>query len=398
MSTFVDVLRVRPFRLLLIGGTVSRVGDVVAPVALAFAVLDLTGSLTDLGIVVGARSAANLVFLLIGGVLADRLPRGVLLVGASVLAGATQAAVAATVLTHLDSVALLAGLSAINGAISAIPDPITSALIPQTLPEALLRPGNAIIRLSLNTSGVLGTAVGGILVAVVGPGFALALDAGSFLVAGVIFAGIRISPDTQQKVESVWRSFAAGWSTFASTRWLWTTVLAFMVVNACWVGAIDVLGPAIADQTFGRAFWGFALAAFAAGAIIGALANLRLRLRRPLLVGVLCNSLWALVPLSLAIAPTPWIIIPAFLVAGIGMEFFLIAWNTTLQTHIPNHLLARVASYDLLGSFLAIPVGQIAAAPIVSAFGMSVTLITAAALITAACFSLLLVEDVRNFH
>lgn len=140
------VLRQRPFRWLLAARTVAIVGNAVAPIALAFAVLDLTGSPVDLGLVVAARSVANVGVVLFGGVVADRFPRGAVLVGTSIAAALTQGVVAGLVLSGTATVPWLVVLSVLNGAVSAVSLPTTAAMVPETVPDELLRPANALIR------------------------------------------------------------------------------------------------------------------------------------------------------------------------------------------------------------------------------------------------------------
>lgn len=195
MSATVDrfgPLRSAPFRWLLAARTTSILGNAVVPIALAFAVLDLTGSAADLGLVVASRSVANVAVLLFGGVIADRLPRDVVLVGTSFAAAVTQGAVAVLVITGSASISSLVVLSVLNGAVAAVSLPAAGALVPDTVPETQLRPANALLRLGLNGGSILGASAGAGLVAVVGPGWGLAVDAAGFAVAGVLFGRMRL--------------------------------------------------------------------------------------------------------------------------------------------------------------------------------------------------------------
>jgi len=149
----------------------------MAPVALAFAVLRLTGSTGDLGVVLAARSVSVVVFLLLGGVISDRLPRHVVLVGSSVLAGLSQAAAAALLLTGSAHITALAALQVVNGATSAFAGPAASAVVPQTVPAHVLRQANALARMGSNAAAIAGAALGGVVVAVFGPGWGIAADA-----------------------------------------------------------------------------------------------------------------------------------------------------------------------------------------------------------------------------
>ncbi|WP_246002171.1 MFS transporter [Allorhizocola rhizosphaerae] len=244
-----------PFRYLAMGRFVTMLGNAVAPIALAFAVLDMTGSVRDLGVVVGARSLTNVLFLLIGGVVADRLPRQLVMVGSAVVAALSQAAVAALVLTGTATIPWLIMLSAVNGIAAAFAFPAASALMPQTVPAELIQPANAINRLGINAAMIAGAAAGGALVAVVGPGWGLMLDAATFAVAAALFALVRVSrvaAATTRASSNPLRELRDGWREFTSHTWLWTVVLGFTLLNFAHAGAIGVLGPVIADGTIGR--------------------------------------------------------------------------------------------------------------------------------------------------
>jgi len=392
-------LRHTPFRLLITGRTISALGNSFAPIALAFAVLDLTGSASDLGLVVGARTVVNVVFLLFGGVLADRMPKHLLMVGSSLAAALTQGGVAALVLTHTATIPLLIGLSAVNGMVGAVAMPASSAILPQTVPEDVRQQANALNRLSLNTAAIIGAPVAGLVVAAVGPGWGVAVDAATFVLAALAFALLR-TPDpavaAQAERPHLFADLRTGWSEFRSRTWLWVVVAGFCVLNAAWAGGVVVLGPVVADQTFGRRGWGFVLAAQTAGMLLGGLLAMRLRVRRLLYFGVFACLFMALPPLVLGVRPQLGLLIVAALVAGLMLEQFGIAWETTMQEHVPPEKLARVYSYDMVGSFVAIPVGEIAIGPISQAVGLEPTLIGAAVLIALAVLGMLSSRDVRT--
>jgi len=392
-------LRHTPFRLLMAGRTISALGNSFAPIALAFAVLDLTGSASDLGLVVGVRTVVNVVFLLFGGVLADRLPKHLLMVGSSLAAAVSQAAVAGLVLTHSATIPLLICLSAVNGMAGAVAMPTSMAILPQTVPEQVRQQANAINRLSLNSAAIIGAPVAGVVVAAVGPGWGIAVDAATFVLAALSFSLLRTPrPAETGKAERphIFADLLTGWSEFRSRTWLWVVVAGFCVLNAAWGGSLVVLGPVVADQSFGRRGWGFVLAAQTAGMLLGGLLAMRLRLRRLLYFGVFACLFMALPPLVLGVYPHLWLLIVAALAAGLMLEQFGIAWETTMQEHVPPDKLARVYSYDMVGSFVAIPVGEIAIGPISQAAGLEPTLIGAAVLIALAVFGMLSSRDVRT--
>ncbi len=394
-------LRYPAFRLLVTGRAVTMLGNAVAPIALAFAVLDLTGSARDLGLVVGARSLANVAFVLFGGVIADRLPRHLVMVGASVLAAVTQFAVAATVLTGEATIPLLVALSAVNGIASAIALPAASALVPQTVPAEIRQQANAISRLAFNTAMILGASLGGVLVATVGPGWGLAVDALAFAVAAIVFALVRVpavAADGSAPRQGILTDLREGWSEFSSRTWLWSVVAGFAVTNAALAGGLNVLGPVVADDTIGRAAWGLVLAIETVGMVVGGIVALKLRIRRFLLYGVVCCFGDVLLLGALGLTPTSECCCSPGSSPGSRIEQFAVAWETTMQEHVPADKLARVYSYDMLGSFVAIPLGQVVAGPLAERYGASATLVGAAVLCLLAVVGMLCSRDVRRIE
>lgn len=386
----------RDFRFLVSARVVDMLGNAIAPVALAFAVLDLTGSAAALGIVVAARSVANVALVLFGGVLADRWKRSTVLVWSNVLSAGSQATVAALVLTDAATVPRLLALSVVNGAAAATSLPAASALVPQTVPSAALGQANALTRLGSNGAAMAGAALGGLLVAAVGPGWGLAVDAASFLLAGLLYAGVRASLPPRTRATSTWEDLRDGWQAFTSRTWIWAVVAAFAVLNAVFAGGVHVLGPVVADQTVGRAGWGFVLASETAGMAAGAVVAMRWQPRRPLRAGMLCASTVGLLPIALAVSPTLPVLLATGLVAGVCIETFAIAWDTSLQTHVPPDRLARVYSYDMLGSFVAIPVGEVTVGPLAEAIGTDPVLIGAGVLALVVSLATLSSRSVRD--
>lgn len=257
--SLLEPLRGRSFRALATGRTLATFANAVAPVALAFAVLDLTGSAVDLGLVVGVRSVANIALLLFGGVLADRLPRSVIMQGTEVAAGVTQGVLAVSVLCGFASIPFLVGLSAVNGAVAAISLPAAAAITPQTVARTRLSQANALIRLLTNTGRVAGAGAAGIVVAVAGSGWAVAVNALLFLAAAVAYRGIRLPRGARIDAGHPLADLVAGWHEFRSRAWVWIVVVQFAFVNAAGLGTLVVIGPVVADETFGRTGWGLAL-------------------------------------------------------------------------------------------------------------------------------------------
>jgi MFS family permease len=384
------------FRWLTVGRSCTELANAIAPVALAFAVLDLTGSIIDLGIVVGARSLAAVLLVVFGGMLADRLPRSVIMQGAAFTAAVTQVFIAVSLLTNFSSVPLLVALSLCNGAVAALSLPAAAAVTPQTVPANLLTQANALARMGANTGRFTGAAVGGVLVATLGSGLAIVTNASVFLLAAAFYHGVGAVRVPRTGATSIVGDLVEGWREFTEHTWVWVVVLQFMVINAVVAGGLYVLGPAVADGTIGRAAWGFVLAAQTAGSLVGVIVAVKWRPQRTLLVGVAVVALDVLPLLMLAELPHVIPLLVAMFLVGICNELFVVAWDVSLQENIPPEKLARVYSYDMLGSFIALPVGEVAAGPLGTTFGVETTLIVAAGLIVVTTAAALCSRDVRG--
>lgn len=382
------------FRFLLSARTVLVFGNAMAPVALAFAVIDIGGGAGALGLVVASRSITNVALLLMGGVVADRLPRGLVLVGSSTAGAITQAVVATTVLTGTANIPLLCVLSAVNGAVTAISLPASSALTPETVPSDLLQQANALLRLSINSSTVLGASLGGIICAAIGPGWGLAVDAATFGVAALLFSGVR--GELPKSDGSVWRELRTGWTEFRSRRWVVAVVVQFAAVNAAFVGSVGILAPVLFDQSHGRLAYGFMIAAQTAGFVGGAIVAYKMQLRHPLRVGVALTLFTALPAFALATTDHLLLILSAAFIAGFAMEQFAVYWDLSLQQNVPKAMLARVYSYDAVGSFAAVPLGEATAGGLAELVGVRTALLGCAAVIAVATVLALTQREVRE--
>lgn len=386
-----------PFRHLFAARFLTVLGNGIAPIALAFAVLDIGGSASDLGIVVASRSIFNVLFLLLGGVLADRYSRSRVLVSSSVVAAISQAVVAWSVLDGSATVLSLTLLGAVNGAAAGITLPASSALVPQTVPGKSLREANAFIQLGVYSGTVIGASLGGVLTGAVGPGWGLAIDALGFAAAAPLYLMIRVTAlEAGPSQSNMLQDLKAGWQEFASRAWVWSIVVQFTIINAAFSGVMMVLGPVIADTSFGRAQWGIILACQSIGLIVGSSLALRWRPRRDLFIGVMLVSCCALPIFMLSLLPsTPWLI-AAFFIAGVTFGLFGVAWAQSLQTHIPQDKLARVYAYDAVGSFVAIPCGELIAGPLANQYGTSNVLLVAACAVVLATVAASLVPAIRR--
>jgi predicted MFS family arabinose efflux permease len=384
------------FRMLFLGRLVSFLGNAMAPVALAFAVLDLTGSAGDLGLVLAARSVPVVALLLVGGVWADRMPRHVLLAAFSLVAAVSQALAAGLLLTGAVRIWELAVLQAVNGMAAAFLGPASAGVVPQTITPDLIQPANALLRLARNAATALGAGLAGVVVAGLGAGWAIAFDAATFAAAAMCFGRLTL-PRTAAVPAGVLRELRDGWQEFRARTWLWVIVVQFAFVNAAFSGGFLVLGPLMAKRQLGGATtWGLVVATESAGFIAGGVLALWHRPRRPLLVatyGVLCGAP-VLVALAV-VAPVPVVLGAAF-VAGAGYETFGVQWDTAVQHHVPAEALSRVYAYDALGSLAFNPLGEGLAGPVTAELGLGRAIGLSAAIIVVATLAVLAVRDVRT--
>ena len=370
----------RDFRLLFGATTITTIGDRLAFIALAFAVLDF-GSATDLGLVLAARQIVEVVVLLAGGVLSDRLPRNLVLAGASLIQATAQAATAVLVLGGDATVGWLIALQALYGVGAGLVVPAEVGLVPQTVSPERLQQANALQGLSRNIVGVLGPAIGGAIVVAGSPGVALAVDAASFVLCAALLAQIRVPRRVREAdAAGFFRELREGWSEFRSRTWLWATVLLFGVSNLFWVGCWSVLGPTIADEELGGAgAWATVLTVGGIGSILGGVLAIRLRPSRPLLVSVLSPLPMVLPLIGLALEVPVLVLAAAAALAFAGLSVHLTLWFTVFQREVPEHQQSRVSSYDALGSFVLMPLGAALVGPVAVAIGTETTLWAAVA-------------------
>jgi MFS family permease len=362
-------LRDRHFAWYYAARVATFLGAPMAPIALAFAVLDLNDSPTALGLVLAARYVPFVLFLLLGGVLADRLPRAAVLVWSCLLAGITQGAAATLLITGHATITNLALLEMANGALAAITFPASAAMTGQLAPPTHVQEANALLSFSRGALAVLGPTLSAILVAGPGAGWALAVDAAAWFVAAFCLRQVRVTgPEPEEG--SILTQLTRGWSLFTSTRWLWVCVATYGVLNAIHAGAWMTLGPAVSNQGIGPRGWGAMMSAEAAGLLTVAVVMLGYRVKRPLVWPQLALGAYGVAFLLLAVQPHLVILLVAAFAAGAGLELSLASWNVALQENIAPSLLARAYSYDTLFSYVAMPVGQLTYGPLGSAFGI----------------------------
>ena len=403
------VLGIRDFRLLLTDRLIAPASVGFSIVGVSFAVLKATNSAADLSYVLAAQIAPSLVFALIGGVFADRFPPQRVIVAANLLMALGEGTFGLLALTSRPPLWAMIGLEAITGTGVAIFYPASQALLPRLVPRDLLQEASAISRLVMNVGQMSGAALAGLLVAVAGAGWALVLCGIGMVSTVPMLLAIRGSQPvtgeasspagTGTAARSMLTELREGWSEFRSHTWLWVIVAQFCVVMMAWYGAFSVLGPVVAREHLGGpAGWGAITAADAFGLIAGGLASLRFTPRRPLLFVVLTGGAVAISPLSLAmVLPLPAVCVASFGL-GVFVEMMMVQWTVTMARNIPPDKLARVSSYDVLGSVMAMPAGALIAGPLGSAIGVDRAQYAAAAVIVIASALALIPRDIRTFR
>jgi MFS family permease len=391
-------LREREFDRLLTGQVVSTTGEAMIPVALTFAVLDMTDSPTDVGIVLAAGVVPVVLFVLLGGVWADRLPRQRVMMGADLVRAALQAVLALLLLSGRATVPEIVLLQAARGTAEAFFRPAITGLVPQTLAAARLQQGNALINLSQSIGTIVGSGLGGVIVAEAGSGWAIGVGAVTFLVRAGFLAMLRPRPlAARPRRRAFFTELAAGWRAFRSRTWLWLLVIEFSVFGLAVYGPFMVLGPVVArDKLGGAAAWGLIVASGAAGMLLGAVIAMRIRPRRPLRFAGLM-ILADVVPFTLlAVGAARVTVIITASVAGISLAIFQIVWQTALQEHVPEEELSRVTAWNWLGLLVFFPLGLVLAGPVSGLIGVSQTLWLSAATILSLALIGLSVPSMRN--
>jgi MFS family permease len=390
----------REFRLLFSARTISLLGTAIAPIALAFAVLDdLDGSPTQLGLVLAASWLPQVLLMLVGGVWADRVRRERLLVGTDLLMAGAQAAVAVLLLTHTAAVWHVAALQVLRGVAFAFFWPASTAIVPDTVNPQSLQQANALLRVSQTGLSTVGALAGGALVAGVGPGWAFAFDAATYLGSAAVLTRMSLPALPVAIGRDFVRELKEGWNEFWSRTWLWSIVIGAALGNMALLAGQTVLGPVVAKEHLGGpSAWGAIVAAESAGLLLGGLVLLRYRPQRILFVG--CLTLIPGVPALAALAlPAPLaVILVTMLLAGCGLEMFNVLWTVAIQQQIPRDRLARVNAYDALGSFVFIPIGLTLAGPLADAIGVAETIWAAAAVEVAVIVFMLAFSDVRTLR
>ncbi|HEX4223486.1 MAG TPA: MFS transporter [Pseudonocardiaceae bacterium] len=371
----------RLFVLHLSSTTISALGSAAAPVAIAFTVLRLGGNAGGLGAVGVCGLGPALLFFLVGGVIADRWPRHLVLVGANSVSAVVQATLAVLVCTDRIQLWHLMLAAAVNGLCTAFAMPAAQGLLMRGVDRAKAGSAFALFRLGLNLAQIGGAALGGLLFQAAGPGWVLVIDSATFVIAVVIRLFMRIDGTITVRGAAL-RDFVEGWREFRSHRWLGPVILQFAAINMLAVGAFElVLGPL---QAGAAGAWGTVLACDAVGMVLGGLLLVRVKPTRLLVAALAGGGLTVLPMLSMAAGAPLVVICAAALLGGFGVELFGVNLMTALRQEVAPEKISRVSSYQSLAAFGLTPVGVAVAGPLASALSVRATLsITSALLLVA---------------
>ncbi|MEA2149089.1 MAG: hypothetical protein QOD69_919 [Solirubrobacteraceae bacterium] len=380
------VLRHRDFRLLWLGQAASVVGDNLVTVALALFIVDLTGNATDLGLVLGAYSLPLIAFVLVGGVLADRLPRHRVVVVTDLVRFVLHALLAILIVTGVVRIWHIAVIGMLFGTAEAFFLPAATGLLPQTVDETDIQEANAVMATTSNLAEFAGPALATALVLGVSPAAAFGLDALTFLVSAALLH--RVHPRrraqaaaVQEAAPSIRRDLRAGFGEVRSRTWIWATLAAFCVALFFVLAPWFVLGPIVARAQYDSlAIYGILSAVFGAGMVAGAIAGIRWRPRHPMRQAMRFILLFPLAIGIFAAGLPLLVVVPAFAIAGTGIALFDVWWLTALAERIPPDKLSRVTSYDWMVSLALLPLGYVLAGPAGQALGAANVLLGGSAI------------------
>ncbi|MFI6153151.1 MFS transporter [Kitasatospora sp. NPDC051170] len=395
------VLRERDFRLFFVGYTTSLLGSSMAPVAVAFAVLDGGGGGTALGWVMAARILPVVLMLLAGGVIADRLGGRRVMLGSEASRGLVQAVFAALLAAGRAPVWAMVVLVAVWGVGEALFMPAFGAIVPDLVRrKELLGDANTLLGLARSVSTVAGPALAGVVTAASGPAAVLLVDALTYGVGALALARLRL-PERKAPGAgpgpSMIRELREGWAEFTARPWFWITTAQMGLFNLLVWAPFLVLGPLTSQRELGGArAWGLVMGVYGAGAVLGGLLMLGRRPGRPLAVATLAALGWALPSAAFGAGlALPWVAAGA-LVAGVGSAVCGALFSTTTQEWVPRELLGRMTAYGSLGAFALGPLGLAVAGPVADHLGAARVLAAGALWQVAATAVVLALPAVRD--
>lgn len=402
------VLRISQFRLVLLERLLSTSATGVSAVALSFAVLAVTksaehpdGNAAAVSVVLAAQLAPMLVFTLVGGVLADRFRPQRVMMAANMSAAAGEGLAALLMFTHAAQTWNLLIAALLMGTGGALFYPSSQSLIPRLVPEDRMQAASSLSRLAQSSMLMIGSALGGLLVSVFGPGWAMGLDAVLLLLGTTPLLRITVTALERpaEKAPGMLHELREGWVEVRSRTWLWAVIACYAAVLAGWFGGFLVIGPEVAKARLGgAAAWASIISCNGLGILLGGIAGLVYQVRRPMFVGTILTFAFALPPIVMGLGGPLWAISAVSVLAGFSGEYFMIMWTVALTRHIPQDKLARVYSYDALGSLSASPLGDLVAGPAANAVGTRAVQLGAGGVIIGATALTFMSSQVRHLR
>lgn len=389
----------RDFTLFFVARITSLVGDVMLPIAITAAVLQAGYGAEGVGYALAANVAPFAVLLIFGGVLSDRFGARRLMVTADAARLVTQSALALLFLSGRPQLWQIITLLAFTGAGGAVFQPGVASVVPRIAHD--VQKANATLGIAQSITTVVGPSLAGLLLAFASPGAVVACDGATFAVSGACLLSIRSVPMTGAGVDaaaSLRQDLVEGWREFTARTWLWGVIALWMVLQVSSWGPTVSLGYSTLVTDHGASVFGLIMSAYGAGSLAGGFVAIRLRPRYPLRTGTLTASAYILMPLGVGLGLHAPLVALCFAVGGAGMAFWSAMFATSVQTHVPPHVLGRVHAYDAAGSLVMKPVGQAIAAPIAVIVGTVPVLFTAAGMGLLVCALLLGHPAVRNLR
>jgi MFS family permease len=389
------LLEHRDFVLLWLSGLLVVIGSSAFPIALAVTVLDAGGSATTLGLILASRVLSSVLLSLAGGVWADRLPRKYIMIVADLLRAVLTVVLVFVTVTDFPTwtIALVVFLM---GAGEALGFPASGAILPSILPDRLLPEGNAWRAITARVGTILGPALGGAMVALVGSEWTFLVTALFFVVGTVLLIPIVEAPFERNLRENTFvRELREGLIAVRKMPWVMWIIIMASVQLMIVVGAEVVLLPVVTREEFGGNFV-FAAASVAAGlgGGISALIWAKIKVPRPGLWSVVSWMLFSTSLLVLVFPVHPWLVIIVYFFVGVSTEPFGIYWATAIQREVPRELQARVFSVDHMGSLALMPIGMAIVGPITEFVGIKPYLIFGTVFHLLTCIAVLLVPGV----
>jgi predicted MFS family arabinose efflux permease len=373
----IAALRSRDFRLLWLGQSASVIGDGLIIVAIGLYVTQLTNDPSDVGLVLGAYVAPLALFLLFGGVIADRLPRQAVMIAADVIRAVLHGILALLIAAGAVQIWQMAVIGVLFGTAQAFFQPAYAGLVPQTVPEREIQSAQALTGVSRELSEFVGPAVATALVFSVGGAAAFAVDALTFVVSALTLSRVRARSRGDDAARStVLAELREGWTAVRQRAWVWVTISVFAVSVLVALAPFFVLGPAVSRDMYGTAaVFGITNVAWGAGTVAGATIGARWRPRRPMFAALLVSVVWPLTIVLFAVGTPLPVLYGVTAAAGLGMGLFGVWWETALAQRIPAHLLSRVSAWDWLGAMALLPIGYLAAGPMADLLGATTVLV-----------------------